>query len=199
MKRIINKLFITQRFNLGNKGMTLIETLVAVGLFILIVLALFGAYEIYGKIFNLGAAHFEAVGGSRSALTQLANFTAQANRVLQNRTINGINYVSGTTTLVLKLPAVDSAGKTIDNTWDYTVFYVSSTNFYSYLEKSTSSARIGGGLKLLSNSAQSVSFTYNNADFTQVTKVTAEVFTRTVENRVPVESRASEQIFLKNY
>lgn len=179
--------------------MTLIETLVAVGLFVLIVLALFGVYEIYGKIFNLGGAHFEAVGGSRSALTQLANFTAQANRVLQNRTINGVNYVSGTTTLVLKLPAINSVGKTIDNTWDYAVFYVSSTNFYSYLEKSTSSVRIGGGLKLLSISVQSVLFSYDNADFTQVRKVTAEVFMRTVENRVLVETKVSEQIFLKNY
>lgn len=179
--------------------MTLIETLIAVGLFILVALALFGVYEVYGKIFNLGNAHFSAVGGSRSVLTQLANFTSQANRVLASSVINGVNYISNTTTLVLRLPAIDVAGKTIDNTWDYAVFYVSSTNLYSFLEKNVTSTRVGGGPKLLSNSVQSVSFSYDNADFTQVKKVTAEVFTRAVENRVPVESRASEQIFLKNY
>ena len=192
------KFFITQRFNIGNKGVTLIETLVAVGLFIFIAMALFVVYEVYGKIYNLGAAHFSAVGGSRSALTQLSNFAAQANRVLQNRTINGVNYISGTPLLLFRLPAINSAGKTIDNTWDYAVFYVSSTNFYSYLEKNVSSARVGGGLKLLSNTIVSASFSYDNADFTQVRKVTAEVFTRAVENRVPMESRASEQIFLNN-
>ncbi|MEK7131651.1 MAG: hypothetical protein AAB797_02880 [Patescibacteria group bacterium] len=184
---------------LGNKGVTLIETLVAVGLFILIALALFGVYEVFGKLYNLGGANFTAVGGSRSALTQLSNFTSQANRVLQNRTINSINYISGTTTLVLKLPAIDIAGKTIDNIWDYAVFYVSSTNLYSYLEKNAGSFRVGGGLKLLSNTIVSTNFSYDNADFTQVKKVTAAVTTTAVENRVSVISQASEQIFLKNY
>ena len=192
------KFFITQRFNIGNKGVTLIETLVAVGLFIFIAMALFVVYEVYGKIYNLGGAHFTAVGGSRSTLTQLSNFTSQANRILQSSAINGVNYVSGTTTWVLRLPAIDFAGKTIDNTWDYAVFYVSSTNFYSYLETSTTSAR-SGGLKLLSNAIVSVSFSYDNVDFTQVRKVTAAVTTTAVENRVSVESHASEQIFLKNY
>lgn len=193
------KFFITKRYILGKAGVTLIETLVAVGLFVLIALALFGVYEIYGKMFNLGNAHFSAVGGSRSVLVQLANFTSQANRVLQSSVINGTNYASDTTTLVLRLPTIGASGRTIDNTWDYAVFYVTSTNFYSYLEKNASSTRAGGGLKLLSNSVQSVSFSYDNGDFTQVKKVTAEVFTRVVENRIPVESRASEQIFLKNY
>ena len=100
------KFFITQRFNIGNKGVTLIETLVAVGLFIFIAMALFVVYEVYGKIYNLGAAHFSAVGGSRSALTQLSNFTSQANRILQSSAINGVNYVSGTTTLVLDRKSV---------------------------------------------------------------------------------------------
>lgn len=188
-----------KRYILGKEGVSLIETVIALGLFVLIVFALLGVYEVYGKVFNLGNAHFSAVGGSRSVLTQLANFTSQANRVLQSSVINGVNYVSGTTTLVLRLPAVDAAGKTIDNTWDYAVFYVTSTNLYSFLEKNASSTRAGGGEKLLSNSVQSVLFSYDNADFTQVKKVTAEVFTRVVEKRVPVESRASEQIFLKNY
>ncbi len=187
-------------FNKKNstKGVTLIETLISVGLFILISLALFGVYEVFGKIYNLGGAHFTAVGGARASLTNVSNLTAQAYRALSSRTVNGINYASGSSTLVLQLPAIDSTGKTINSAWDYAAFYVSSTNFYRSLEISTTSARVGG-LKLLSNTIVSVNFSYDNIDFTQVRKVTAAVTTTAVENRVPVQSRASEQIFLKNY
>ena len=180
------------------KGITLIETLIFVGMFVLISLGLFAVYEVFGKFYNLGGAHFTAVGGARASLTSISDLTTQAYRALLNRTVNGINYASGSSTLVLQLPAIDSAGKTIDSAWDYAAFYVSSTNFYRYLEISTTSARIGG-LKLLSNAIVSVNFSYDNVDFKQVRKVTAAVTTTAVENRVSVTSSASEQIFLKNY
>lgn len=186
------------KFTKNTKGVTLIEALVSVGLFVVISLALFGVYEAFGKLYFLGSANLTAVGGSRASLTQVANLTSQAYRVLESRSVNGVNYSTTSSTLVLQLPSIDSSGKTIDNTWDYAVFYVSSTSFYRYLEKSAASARVNGS-KTLTDSLQSVIFTYDNADFTQVRKVMVEIFTRAVENRVPVESRASEQIFLKNY
>ncbi len=182
----------------SNKGVTLIETLISIGLFVLISLALFGVYEAFGKIFNLSGAHLASVGGARTSLTDVSNLTAQAYRVLSSRTINSVNYASGSSTLVLQIPAIDSTGKTINDTWDYAAFYVSSTNFYRYLETNAASARIGG-LKLLSNVIVGVNFSYDSVDFTQVKKVTATVTTTATENRAQVQSRASEQIFLKNY
>lgn len=184
--------------NCQTAGVTLIETLVAVGLVLVIALSLLSVYGIYGKLYGLGQAQFSTLGGARSALTEVTNYTAQAYRVVASRIINGGNYVSGASTLILQLPAVDAAGKTINNTWDYVVFYASSSNFYRYAEVNALSARMGGQ-KLLTSSLNSLNFSYDSVDFTQVKKVTLDLSTRASQNHVPVVNQVTGQVMLKNY
>lgn len=188
---------------LNTRGFSFLETIIVVAVMSLIFFAMADLYRWYGKIFSLGDAQFNTVNDVRTAFLELKQYAAPAHRVLATSTINNTLYASGTTTLVLQLPTINSAGDTVDNVWDYAVFYTSSTKLYSYLQAAAASSRITG-LKLLGETVSSTVFTYDSADWAQVKSVGIDIITKKQLNKnlasqQLVTSHETETIFLKNY
>ena len=125
-------------------------------------------------------------------------YVSQANLVLVSATVNGTTYTSSANTLVLQMPAINSSGSTISNKYDKVAFYPSGTNFYIQLEPDAASSRKKLN-KILSDSLQSVTLTYDNASYALVTKVTVNFLSQLQVKAQTVQSNLVQNMYLLNY
>lgn len=179
-------------------GFTLIEVVVSLGVFTLLLLAMFNLYLTYGSLYTSQETKLTTLAGGRAALSEVSLFTVQAYRVVGNITIATTTYYSGTTTLALQLPAINSGGGIINNAWDYVVFYKSDANLYRTIQADGASVRISG-TKSLTNNLQSLIFTYDNADLTQAQKVTINLTTQNRDGRQTATSSFTAELTLRNF
>jgi prepilin-type N-terminal cleavage/methylation domain-containing protein len=179
------------------QGFTLVEMVVVIGISSVLMVAL--AF----MIFNFGTTYTyeqRAAQSARSAsivLRELESLVTPADQVLATHVFAAGTYSSGSNVLVVEIPSIDSNGSTVSNTYDYAAFYVSGANAYRLLEPDVLSSR-QGGTKLLSATISSLGFTYDNADFTLVTTVTADVQTQVQVKQATASDRQQETIRLRN-
>lgn len=160
-----------------NSGFTLIETIIVVALFAIMIVAIFGLFDYHAKIYKYQEALVRVSGSARSALNAIQFYTLQAHAVLASQTVNGTAYTSnGSSTMILQLPALNGSGNIISNTWDYVVFHVNGANLIETIQADPASSRNSGDV-LLSDSLQSIVFTYDNNSFPLVGKVTLSLQT----------------------
>ena len=179
-------------------GFTLIETVVVIalsasmlGVLSLLIHSFYSAYS-YEQSAALSAE------SARSVIRETESLALAADHVLQSHSFSGTMYTSSSTALILEIPSVDSSGTIVSGAYDYAVFYVQGTSAYRILAANAASKR-ASGTKKLSGTISSLTFSYNNADFTLVNIVTVDV-------QVIVQSRGqnstdhrSEQLYLRNF
>lgn len=181
------------------RGVTLVEMLVVLSLFILISSFLVSLSIQYQSLYNLGEANYIAVGNARSVLNSIGVYTVQAHRVVESRTIAGATYVTGTSTVVLQIPAVDLSGDIVSDAWDYVVFRKTSTSsVYRHIEADPNSARVSGE-RLLGSTVGSLVFTYNNVSTTLATKVSVDIESNRIIGHVEAANHETADYILRNY
>lgn len=178
-------------------GFTLVETVIVIGISVMALVALTNLFLIFNSIYGYQQAFMASAGSAGGAMNAFEAAILPAGQVLSSHSFSGTPYSSEATTLVLSLPAMDSSGNIIAGTKDYIVFYSSGTNLYRLTEAGVGSVRISG-LKQLSTTLQSISFTYDNEDFTKVTNVIAEIQTQAEFKQQAVQSHLREQLYLRN-
>lgn len=178
-------------------GFTLVETFIVIGLSVIALLALANLFFIFNSVYGNQQAFMAAAGSASNAMNALEAAVLPADQVLASHNFSGTTYSSGATALVLSLPSVDSSGNIIAGTTDYVAFYSSSTNFYRLTAAGTGSTRVSG-LKLLSTTLYSLSFVYDDADFTKVTNVAADIVTQAQFKQQVVQGHLNERLYLRN-
>lgn len=179
------------------RGYTLVETIVVIAISAIALFALTNLFLMFNTLYGYESAFIATSGSAGSAMNALESSVAQAQEVLASHDFSGTTYTSASTTLVLALPTVNSAGDIVAGEKDYVAFYASSTVLYRLTSASAQSARPSGRIQL-SNTLHMVSFTYDNADFSLVTNVTADVETRTLYKNELLQARLREKIYLRN-
>jgi hypothetical protein len=180
------------------RGFSLVETVIVAGLSSAMMVALgcliynFNITSSYQKTF------MQSSNSASTIMREVASLTIPASAVLQTRTFSGTPRSSSSTVLVLEIPSIDSSRNVIANTYDYVVFYVVGTNAYRLIEKNVLSTRLSG-TKQLSSTVKSLTFTYNDADFTKVTTVTVDIQTQAQSKGETIPDRRSEQFRLRNH
>lgn len=174
----------------------MLETIVVISVTTLSLLALSNLFLVFNSIYSDQQASMATAGSAGAAMNALEAAVLPADHVLASHPFGGTTYTSGATTLVLELPAVDSSGSILAAK-DYVVFYASSTDLYRLTAATAGSTRTSG-TKLFSTTLSALSFTYDNADFTQVTSVTADIRTSAQVKQQAFESHLREQIYLRN-
>lgn len=182
----------------GEKGFLLVELIITLGLLIMVLGAIFYIYEGYIKTFNSTQAQVSVTESARVAMNEIQNYTREATQVLNSYVFSGTAYSSGPNVLVLALPSKNSSGDVISGKSDYAVFYVSGKKLYRLSQPDASSARTGGS-RQLTDQLGSLTFTYNNGDFTQVSNIIADLQTQTQVRGQTIKTRIEEQINLKNH
>jgi len=180
------------------RGYTLVEIIIVLGISTLILLAIVNLFIVFNTIYGYQQAFIATAGSNGTAMNALEAAILPADLVLASHDFSGIPYASGVTTLVLQLPAIDVSGNIITDTKDYVAFYTSSGSLFRITAAGVGSVRVSG-LKKLSTTLNSLTFTYDNADFAQVTNITADITTQTSYKQQVVQSHLSRQWYLRNF
>lgn len=182
---------------MNTRGFTLVETVVIVAMYIVILVALANLFATFSRLYRLQQS---LIGTSQAAGASIAAIQAAvqpAGQVLASHAFSTGTRASGATTLVLELPAVDASGQVILGSSDYVAFFASSTSLYRLSEPAAGSARLPG-TRLLTPFLGSISFSYDNADFTKVTRVTVDLVASTTVNGTPMSTHRDETFYLRN-
>ena len=184
-------------YSIRSRGFTLVESVIVVGIFSLLLLAIYNLSSGYSSIFNLQQATIETAGSARLTLDTIDRMAREANRVIQSHSFSGTAYTTGTTTLVLELPSVNAAGDVLPETHDYVLFYATGTQAYRLLEAATGSARPSGE-KRLSESIVSLLFSFDTGNPADASRVDTTVSTESGALLSQASTTLSERTYLRN-
>ncbi len=142
-------------------GFTLIEVVITITLLAILLIGLFSLYDGYSRIYGTQQGLFLIVNSAGTTVSEFQERVQQASQIVTQRNFGGVSYTSGTNTLILELPSIDSSGEVIDSKFDYVLFYVSGTKAFRILEADAASSR-DSGTKQLSDTVSTMSFVYDS-------------------------------------
>lgn len=177
--------------------MTLIEVLITVGLLAAIVAVLGAFFARFDGLYRFQTAVRDTAGSASAAARAIDAAARAADAVAVSHAFSGVARASSTSTLVLELPSINAAGDVIVGAYDYAAFYASSTALYEALDANASSSR-ASSTSMLSNALASLSFSYNAANITTATSVSAVISTASSFVSGTASSTVSVQARLKN-
>ena len=178
-------------------GFSLLEVIIVIFISAVVVLAVFEIYITLSKTYLLQHASINASSGAAAFVNELQDMAHQADAIETSASISGTTYTSGSTTVVFELPAVNSSGDVLSNTYDYVTLYATSTNAYRVIDANASSARVDG-TKKLSDVVQNLTFTYDTGTPSTATAVTIDMTTATTVKSNTVQTRLKQQVYLRN-
>lgn len=180
------------------RGFTLPEVVIVIFLFAILLLALMNIFEWQQKVYNFEQADILATGSARVAMNNMTMMIAQGINVVETRNVGGVDYTTGASTVIVKIPSYDSSGNILANTYDYVIYHLSSGKLNQIIDASATSKR-KSATKLLSDKVDSFSLSYNNTDKTLASKVTVNLITRAFyRGGHSVSATVGETIFLRN-
>jgi hypothetical protein len=173
------------------------ETVVVIALSAVLMIATAQLYVVYGQSILSQKSSINVMLGGNSVVGVARLAGLQASRVVATHVFSGISYNSGTTTVLFELPAIDSSGAIIANTYDYVGVYASSTDAYSVTDAAPGSARVSGS-KRLTDVLSALSFTYDTTAFSSVTNVTIDATTTSIVSGRTAQTHIQQHIYLRN-
>lgn len=179
------------------RGFSLIEATIVMGISATALIALVNLFLLFNSTYGYQQAFLSAAGSSGAAINAIEAAVLPASQVLASRDFSGTTYSSATTTLVLELPAIDSSGNILVGVRDYIAFYASSTTLYRLTQAGAGSVR-PSGIKQLSTTLNTLSFTYDDADFTKVTNVSVDLRTQARFKQQTADGHVRGRFFLRN-
>lgn len=179
------------------KAFTLLETVIIIAISSIVLLAIGLLIFMFTKGSSYEQAALQSSNAASAVIREAQALITPAHAVVASRVFSGTTYTTSATVLILEIPSYDSSGNSIANTYDYAVFYTSGTNLYRILEANAASRRVSG-TKKLSSTLQSLTFTYNNGDYSQATAVTIDIQTQAQVKQDVASDHRHEQITLRN-
>lgn len=180
------------------RGLTLVETVIVSALAAILIVILGLLIYLFGKVSTYDKTAALSSSSASALMHEVETLAGPADAVVASHAFSGTTYTTSSTTLVLEIPSIDSSGSVIANTYDYAAIYATGTTAYRILSPGSGSSRIAG-TKQLSTTVNMLSFTYDNADATQVTTVTTDIQTRVVVKQDTLTDRRRETIILRNH
>lgn len=180
------------------RAFTLIETIIVVAITALMMLALANLFNNFNVLYAYQQTFVASANNAGSALNAIGAAVLPADHVIASHTFSGQLRSSGATTLVVELPTINSSGVVIPNAFDYIAFYLSGTDLYRVTDPNVSSIR-ASGTKKVASLISSLSFSYDNGDFTLVTYVSTNVTATLNARNGQVQTSLHEQFYLRNF
>jgi len=179
------------------KGFTLVEILVAIGIVGILLPASIGLFIAYNDYLSYLQASIDVPQSGGAVIDAVTKAVRQSDQVLLSRSFSGTTYTSGANSLVLRLPSINSSGNILAGKYDYIAFYKNGAGIYSLTEADASSYR-SSSLRTLSDTADSLVFTYDNADVTSASKVDISVQgSEQLKNQI-IQSSLHQQAYFRN-
>lgn len=171
------------------RGLTLVEVTVAMAIFVVSSLVIVSLFIYHAKLFQI-EERVSSLKINKSLFTKNFNEAGgAASAVIASWNIGGTPYVSSSSTVVFKIPAVDLSGNLLANLFDYVVFYRDAGNVLMKTEAAAGS-RKKSGQKLLASSAENLIFRYNSASPQDASLIEAFLYLKTGSSRELISTSA---------
>ena len=180
------------------RAFTLVETVIIIAIAAMMMLALAVLFVNFNSLYVYQQTFTTTVKSAGGAINAISDASLPADQVLALHVFSSGTISSGTTSFVLELPSMDSSGDILTGKHDYIGFYLTGTDLYRRIEADASSVRTSG-TKKVATLVSSLSFTYDNTDFTKVTNVTADIITQLNTRKGLVQTHLNEQFYLRNF
>lgn len=179
-------------------GFTLFEMVIVIFLMAVLLIGLLNMFDWQQKVYNLEQAEIAATGSARNAMNAMTFGLAQGSAIIASRNISGADYSTGSSTVIVQVPSFDSSGNWISGSSDYIVYTTNGTNLYQIIESAAGSSRTAG-TKLLSDTLETFTLSYNNASPAAASQVSIDLTTRAYyRDNQSVTVNLQETIFLRN-
>jgi len=179
------------------RGFSVIEMIIVIAISVILLLAVVEIYVTYSNSYLYQNASINTSSSAAAFLNEFNDMSLQADAIVASRTVSGTAYTTGSTTVIFEMPAINSSGDVISNTYDYAILYSSSTSAYRRLDTNASSARTAG-TKKFSDLVSNLTFTYDNASPTSASSVTADISTKAQVKQENFTSHLKQQVYLRN-
>ncbi len=181
----------------SQKGFTIIETLIVLFLVSLVTMAMLQLYLSFYASYAVQNASINASYSAGQIVNETSRLALQADAIIASHIFSGTTYTTGSTTIVLEIPSINSSGDIIAGKHDYAAVNFSTTIVTRALDADASSARVSG-TKLLSDVAGNLTFTYNNGSPTLATNVTIDILTQSQVKQQTLKSHLIQKVYLRN-
>jgi type II secretory pathway pseudopilin PulG len=179
------------------RGFSTIELIIVIAISVILMLAVVEIYVTYSNSYLYQNAAINTSSSAAAFLNEFNDMSLQADAIVASRSVSGTTYTTGSTTVVFEIPAINSSGDIISNSFDYAILYASSTGAYRLLDVNGSSARVAG-TKKFSDFVNNLTFTYDNASPTAASSVTADITTKSIVKQETFTSHLKQQVYLRN-
>ncbi|MDO8593745.1 MAG: prepilin-type N-terminal cleavage/methylation domain-containing protein [bacterium] len=179
------------------RAFTLIEVIITVSLSVILMLAITQLYVVYGRVVTSQNAYINVVLGAGKIMDSFRLAGLQANSVVASHTFFGVGYTSGASTVIFKIPSIDSSGSIIMGAYDYVGIHASGTDAYRFVDAASGSSRVTEQ-KRLTNALSSMIFTYDNAELSLSTNVIANATTSSAIGGETMQMHLNEHVYLRN-
>jgi len=173
------------------------ETVIIIAITTMMMLALSTLYINFNSSFVYQQTFIATTRAASGALNAISTASLSADQVLASHVFSSGTISSGTTALALELPTIDTSGNIVAGKHDYIGYYLTGTDLYQRIEADATSARTSS-TKRVAALVSALSFTYDNADFTKVTNVTADIITQLNTKKGLVQTHLNERFYLRN-
>lgn len=180
--------------------MTLIETVIVIGLVVAAIGAVVVMYSSFNSLYGFGQISIANDTAARSIMAEAEAMVVPASLVLSSRTFGTGTYLSTSTSLVTQLPSIDGSGGFINGKYDYIALYTSTSTGKAYrrVEADAGSAR-KTGTKQLSDTPATLSLSYNSATFSAVSSVTLTVMVSSTVKTTVLDNELTSTFMLRNH
>jgi Tfp pilus assembly protein PilW len=181
-------------------GVSLLETIVVVGVMSIIMLTI---TQIFILNYNIYSRQSKRAGNDTGAILTaqaISQLTRGASNVETSHVFNGTTRSSSSSTLVLKMPALDVNGVPIPMTYDYVAIYrdaTVTTKIFIDTDADPASFR-KDGTRLITDYNATMIFRYNSTDITTADRVAVYLVNTQTDRTSTLTSRAWTSIFLRN-
>lgn len=188
-------------------GISMFEAIISLGIVTMILVIMNDIFIINYDFTVKALARVDNDNGAILATRRLGELTRGATAVLSSKTINGTLYTTSTTTLVLQVPSLNSAGDIITGCSDYVAVYRhadvatevwTDTDINSVACAAGTSVRLDGQ-KLLTANNDTLTFSYNDWHPYDATRISVFLVNSQTVRGIPVVTKMWTSIFMRNH
>lgn len=191
---------ISSKSSINASGLTLIETMIGLGISALLVIILSYCLIVVLRLNEAQKTISSLTASTDRGSHRITRTIQQSSRVLNSADISGTTYTTSSTVLVLKVPTVNSSGQIIAGSYD-TVVYRRNPSNLSELQEITD-AQSGSsrfdGTHIIARFVTNLLFRYNNIDYSSASTVTTFLKTGDMVRGALKESANQITVRLRN-
>lgn len=181
--------------------MTLSEALVAIFIILIISSLVIGIFFTFYNIYKSQLVQKELTNDNTITLNTMSGAIKNASKIIQNATINGHEYTTGSNTLVMELPSIDNNSNVIEGKFDFQVFYQDGSNnklLKSELMPDAASTRNKED-QIIAFNTSNILFHFNNISYSDASQIQIVFVSTKTANNVQYEAVSQVTANLRNF